>query len=69
MTIEIVASWWLIPTAITIGTLAWAIPMRQEERPDGSMFSGMAYAFGGGFRIAGAIIFSLVAWLIWALLA
>lgn len=67
MTVTLTLGWWIVPLAITVGSLAWAIPMRQSERPDGSMFSGLGYAIGGTLRVAGAIIVSLVAWLVWSL--
>ena len=69
MNITVTFGWWIAPTLITIGSLAWAIPMRASERPTGGMFDGLGYAIGGGFRVGGAIILSLVAWLAWALLA
>lgn len=68
MEFQFTIGWWMIPVAMTVVSLSWAIPMRKDERPDGSMFSGFSYAFGGGFRILFAVIISLVAWLIWALL-
>lgn len=65
MTVHI--GWWLLPILLTVGSLAWAIPMRASERPTGGMFSEMGYIIGGGFRTLCALILSLVAWLIWAL--
>lgn len=60
---------WIIPVVVTVGSLAWAIPMRAEEKPNGSIFVGMNYVFGAGIRIAKALILSLICWLIWALVA
>lgn len=67
MTITI--GWWLLPVAVTVGSFAWAIPMRQDERPTGQMFDGMGYALGKALRCSAAAIVSLVVWLMWALLA
>lgn len=61
--------WWLLPLAITLAGWAWAIPVRKDEQPDGSMFSGMGYAIGGSIRIMGATIIGLLAWLAWAVLS
>lgn len=69
MNITITLGWWFLPLSLTILSLAWAIPMRADEMPTGSMFDGLGYAIGGALRVAGAIIVSLTAWLIWSLFA
>lgn len=67
MDVTIPVGWWLIPLTITVASFAWAIPMRANERPTGHMFDGLGYAIGGGFRLAAALILSLLAWLVWSL--
>jgi hypothetical protein len=65
MNMTVTFGWWVIPLAITLGTMSWAIltpgaPMRGD------------YSFPDpmpAIRFAGALIVSLVAWLIWALAA
>ena len=69
MSIELIIGWWIAPAVVTVASLAWAFPMRDDERQTGSMFGGLGYALGSAFRVGGAIIVSLVCWLTWALLA
>ena len=57
---------WIIPLAATAGSLAWAIPLREDERNQGGMFGGLA-ALPAVFRTGVAVIFSLTCWLTWAL--
>lgn len=64
MDISITLGWWALPLAITLVSLSWAVftpakPMRGD------------YSFPDpmpAIRFAGALILSLAAWLIWALL-
>ncbi len=58
---------WLVPLAITLVSFAWAIPMRENERPGGGIMSGFGYAIGALLRCLFAACCSLFAWLIWAL--
>ncbi|TGT90896.1 MULTISPECIES: hypothetical protein [unclassified Mesorhizobium] len=65
MTVTI--SWWVLPLTTTIVAFAWAL-WNGDYRPAtgyGSIGKGMANAF----LLAVALIASLIAWLIWALLA
>lgn len=57
----------LVLSVLTIAALAWAIPLRADERDDGSMFGGLA-ALSGVFRLGCTVIICLAAWLAWALL-
>jgi hypothetical protein len=66
--ISVVLGYWIIPAALTIAAFAWALPMRDNERPNGGMFDGLGYAMGSLFRTGAALITSLAVWLIWALL-
>jgi len=66
MAISITLGWWLLPLVVTVVSFAWALPFREDEKPTGSMFDGLA-GIGMLFRAAGAAIGSLFAWLIWAL--
>lgn len=60
MTITI--GWWLLPLSITLASFAWAIltPARK-----GGDYSVDLFPL---FRFAAAVIVSLAAWLVWALL-
>lgn len=59
MTINISFGWWLVPLAITLLSILWAVWVLDEEaRQMGGIFYSGAIA----------IIVSLVAWLVWALL-
>ena len=60
--------WCLLPAAVTIASLLWAIPMRDDERPTGSMFDGLGYPIGVMIRLLVAGMASLASWLVWALL-
>ena len=65
MTITIGFGWWIAPAVITIIALGWAAFMSRDMGND---------RFGAGAVIAGflyliAAVVSLVAWLIWALVA
>jgi hypothetical protein len=62
MTIHIVASWWLIPMAVTIAAFVWALWTSSYDR------GGYAEGLVTAFSLLVASIVSLVAWLIWALL-
>lgn len=55
------------PIVVTIAMFAWAIPMRDWERPSGSMFDGLGYPMGLLMRSLGASTVSLGAWLLWTL--
>ena len=60
----------VIPLALgvlTVAALAWAVPIREEERDDGSMFGSLG-AFSAVFRLCITVILCLAAWLAWALL-
>lgn len=69
MRISFLVGWWLLPLLITVASYAWALPMRENERPTGGMFSGLGYAIGGTLRLLVATVASLLCWLAWALLA
>lgn len=69
MNMSLPIDWWLLPAAVTVAGIAWAIPMREDEQQDGTMFSGMAYAFGAAVRLLLACIAALAAWLIWSIFA
>lgn len=59
MTITI--GWWAIPAIITIATIIFGVwPSRAQSYGD---------SIGGAFQLMGYVIVSLVAWLVWSLLA
>lgn len=68
MQISLVLGWWMIPAAVTIASLLWAIPMRIDERPTGSMFDGLGYPIGVMIRLLAAFGISSFTWFIWAVL-
>ena len=59
--------WWLLPLVITVASMAWAIPVRDDERRSGSYFPALD-GLESAFRTGVATIVSLIAWLVWALL-
>jgi hypothetical protein len=67
MNITVTFGWWLLPVVVTLASIAWALPLRADEQPTGSMFDGFRF-FGPVFRLLLALVLSLIVWLIWALL-
>ena len=61
MTFSITLGWWVLPLIVTIASSTWALWDRPSER-GGFIPSPMPL-----IRLAGALIVSLIAWLIWAL--
>ena len=55
MTVTLAA--WCIPLAVTVALAAWALLTPATDRWD----------FAPVFRLAGAVVGSLVTWLVWAL--
>ncbi|MCX5513408.1 hypothetical protein C3941_23760 [Kaistia algarum] len=60
MTFTITAGWWLAPLAITIGVWLWAFAKSSNSRG--------AFDIGPALFMGSALIASLAAWLVWALL-
>lgn len=67
MSFNIVVGPWIVPLVFTIWALAWAIPLREDERDRGGYFGGLA-GITAVFRTGATVIACLVAWLVWALL-
>ncbi|WP_343518113.1 hypothetical protein [Sphingomonas sp.] len=66
MTFTLSADWWLAPAIVAVAAFAWAAWADRDNRPRGDYsFSGIASAFVYGI----ALIVSLIAWLIWAVLS
>lgn len=61
---SIAIGWWVVPTFITIAAIYIALREWPEQRGDYD-FSPLI----GLFYLAAALIVSLVAWLVWAILA
>lgn len=61
---SIAIGWWVMPTFITIAAIYIALREWPEQRGDYD-FSPLI----GLFYLAAALILSLVAWLVWAILA
>ena len=69
MTFQVDVGTWFVPLIFTIITMIWVFPRRGYEREKtGGMFPDFAYEIGLFLRGVIAIILSLFAWLIWALL-
>ena len=68
MTVEI--GTWFFPLLITIASLCWLrYNMRATDRGGGGLYSGIGDAIGLLFYGSVAVIVSLIAWLIWALMS
>lgn len=68
MTFTISFGWWMAPTLVTLLTFlaAWAFgPKMQPQR--GSMFPDIGGALMELLSYAAALVVSLLAWLVWAL--
>jgi hypothetical protein len=62
MTIEL--GWWAIPLVMTVASFVWA---NAYDRPDQDDWYG-SMDLDGPLRFVAALIASLVAWFVWALL-
>lgn len=65
MTFVIEIGWWLIPLAISILAFLWAVVATPRSNPG---YYGYGSAIAGLFTYVPALIVSLIAWLIWAVL-
>jgi hypothetical protein len=54
----------LFPIAVAVVTFCWALPLRDDERPTGSMFDGLSM-LGPLLRSLVATIATLAAVIIW----
>lgn len=66
MTLHLPLGAWIIPLAITLGLFIWAMIPRTTDRRSGDW--DFTFWIPAAFRLVGAIIGSLVAWLIWSLM-
>jgi hypothetical protein len=62
---SVTIGWWAAPLAIMIALFVWALIPRPSEARSGDY--DFAFMLPAVFRSAGAIIGSLVVWLIWSL--
>lgn len=67
MTLTIGFGWWLVPTAVTIIAFVYAGFMCRDEGYHGD-YAAIGNAMVGLVVYGAAIIVSLLAWLIWAVL-
>lgn len=65
MNLTITLGWWVIPAAVTIASLIWALVPRRSERRSGDY--DFAFWIPAAFRLAVSIIVSLALWLTWSL--
>lgn len=68
MTLEITLGWWLVPAAITVLAFAYAAIRDAQENPNGNYGTYGSGAIYTAFVFGGALIVSLIAWLVWSLL-
>lgn len=68
MNVSVTIGWWLIPFLVGLVAFTWAFPRRNSERSDGSLFGDMSYVLGFTLRSLLALVVSLVALLVWALI-
>ena len=66
MTVHLPFGAWSIPLAITIVLLVWAAIPRSTDRRSGDW--DFTFWIPAAKRLVGAIIGSLVAWLVWSLM-
>lgn len=65
MSFAITLGTWIIPLAITLGLFTWVLIPRETDRRSGDW--DFTFWIPAAFRLVGAIIGSLVAWLVWSL--
>lgn len=65
MSVNVTLGLWVLPLAWSVVLLTWALVPRASERRSGDYDFG--FMLPAVFRALGAVIGSLVAWLIWAL--
>lgn len=65
MTVSLEIGWWLAPTAMTVVSAAWALWPRAGDRRSGDWDS--TFWIPAAFRLAGSVIATLLAWLVWSL--
>lgn len=69
MSFELALDWWLLPLAITAGSFIWRWWMHMDEGPArGYGYIGRAIGGGGLLTLSVALVVSLTAWLVWAVL-
>lgn len=65
----ITLGWWLLPLTITLGSIGWVLArIHWKDKP--GVYGGLGGVADGIIdllTVAGALIVSLIAWLIWAL--
>lgn len=67
MTFQITIGWWLAPALITVAAFLRHWWMHKDDQPSYG-YGKIGDAIGEALTLALAIITSLVAWLVWALL-
>lgn len=58
--------WWVLPLLITGAAFLWALVPRAHDRRSGDY--DFTFWLPAAFRFCGAVILSLLVWLIWAVL-
>lgn len=65
MTIEF--GWWLLPLSVTFAAFVWQWRVHKDERPAGD-YAVIGAAFGRLITFMAAVVVSLIAWLVYAIL-
>lgn len=68
MTFQLHLGWWLLPFAVTIAAFVWRYWVHKDDQPSYG-YGRIGAGLGELLTLAAALIVSLVAWLIWALVA
>lgn len=67
MTFTIGLGWWIAPALVTVLALGWALFMSRDEGSHGD-YASIGNAFVALVIYGAALIVSLIAWLVWAVL-
>ena len=67
MTFSVSLGWWLLPALVTIAAFGWSTH-RQDRSPSGD-YGKIGQGIGNAVLHGIALIVSLIAWLVWSILA
>lgn len=67
MTVYVPLAWWLLPLGVTVAAFGWQWWLHKDER-SGSDYGHIGLAMRQAVTFLGAMVVSLVAWLVWAVL-
>lgn len=64
----ITLGWWIAPLVMTVLVFAWRAYMHKDDGPSFGGYSAIGAGIGAALTLLAAVVVSLIAWLIWALL-